>query len=219
MHLAPGVHDLALTFDRGEDEMTIHPAVVETPRGLILVDVGLDLDVLREGFDAHDLDITDVHTVILTHQDGDHVAALSSLVDETDVTVAAHREATPYIDGRSELVKGNRRYDPVGIDLELCEGVRFRTDAGPMEVLFTPGHAPGHICLYFPDHGALLAADAVTAREGVLAGPPEDMTPDLEGALISVGRLAEYDIQRILCYHGGPISATQEDLERIATEG
>lgn len=219
MDLAPGVHDLALTFDRGEDEMTIHPAVVETPRGLLLVDVGLDLEVLRAGFDAQDLDLGDVHTVVLTHQDGDHVAATAPLLKEIEATIAAHREATPYIDGQSDLVKGDRRYDPVGVDLELCEGVRFRTDAGPMEILFTPGHSPGHICLYFPDHGLLLAADAVTARDGALAGPLEDMTPEWEEAMGSVDQLAAYDIHRILCYHGGAVPAGSADLDRIATEG
>lgn len=219
MHLAPGVHDLTLSFDRGDDEMTIHPAVVESPRGLILVDVGLDFDVIRDGFAEHDLELDDVQTVVITHQDGDHVAALSALLDTVDVTVAAHREATPYIDGRSDLVKGDRRWEPVDVDLELCEGVRFRTAAGPMEVLFTPGHAPGHICLYFPEHEALVAGDAVTARDGVLAGPLKDMTPDWAGALDSVDRLGEYDIERILCYHGGPVSVGPEDLDRVGTDG
>jgi glyoxylase-like metal-dependent hydrolase (beta-lactamase superfamily II) len=147
------------------------------------------------------------------------VAAVPALLEATTVTVAAHRGATPYIDGRTELVKGDRRYDPVDVDLELCEGVRFRTDAGPMEVLFTPGHSPGHICLYFADHGALLAADALTARDGVLAGPPENMTPNWEEALNSVDRLTEYDVQRVLCYHGGPVSAGPEELKRVVTEG
>lgn len=218
MHLAPGVHELSLTFDRSDGEMTIHPAVVESPHGLILVDVGLDLEVLRDGLAAHDLDLVDVHSVVITHQDGDHVAALSALREEVDVTVAAHREATPYIDGRTDPVKGERRWDPVDVDLELCEGVRYRTAAGPMEILFTPGHSPGHICLHFPEHKALLAADALTVREGVLAGPLEELTPELEEALKSIDRLAEYDIERILCYHGGSIAAGPDDLERVAAE-
>lgn len=216
MHLAPGVHDLQLTFDRGDREMTIHPAAVETPGGVILVDVGLDLEVLRDGLGTHQVSIADVETVILTHQDGDHVAALASLVDETDAAVMAHREAVPYIDGSKELVKGDGRYDPVPVDVELAEGVRFRTDAGPMEVIFTPGHAPGHISLHFPKHSTLLAGDAVTAENGELSGPNEQFTPDMPGALDSVATLADLDIDRILCYHGGPVYADSDDLRRIA---
>lgn len=216
MHLAPGVHDLQLTFDRGDRQMTIHPAAVETPAGLILVDVGLEVEVLRDGLAAHQLSIADVETVLLTHQDGDHVAALPSLLEQTDATVMAHREAVPYIDGSTELVKGDRRYDPVPVDLELVEGVRFRTNAGPMDVIFTPGHAPGHISLHFPDHSTLLAGDAVTAEDGALAGPNKQFTPDMSGALDSVETLTDFDIDRILCYHGGPVRADSDDLRRIA---
>lgn len=216
MHLAPGVHDLKLTFERGDREMTIHPAAVETPWGVLLVDVGLEIEVLRDGLTAHGLSIPDVETIILTHQDGDHVAALPSVLSETDATVMAHREAAPYIDGSMELVKGDRRYDPVPIDVELSGGVRFRTDAGPMEVVFTPGHAPGHISLHFPHHDTLLAGDALTAEDDSLAGPNEQFTPDMAGALSSVETLTEFDIERILCYHGGPVIAETDDLRRIA---
>lgn len=218
MHLAPGVHDLELMFERGDREMTIHPAAVETPTGLLLVDVGLDVEVLRDGLAAHELTIADVETVVLTHQDGDHVAALPSLLDETEATVMAHREAVPYIDGRRAPIKGDRQYTPVSVDVELSDGVRFRTDAGPMEVVFTPGHAPGHISLYFPEHRSLLAADAVTAADGAVNGPNEEFTPDMARALDSVATLTEFDIERILCYHGGPVLANEEDLGRIADE-
>lgn len=218
MHLAPGVHELELTFDRGDGDMTIHPAAVETPAGLMLVDVGLELEVLRDGLAEHDLSITDVQSVLVTHQDGDHVAALPELLSETHAMVVAHREAVPYLDGSTQLVKGDRRYDPVSVDIELVGGVRFRTEAGPMEVIFTPGHSPGHISLHFPEHGTLLAGDAVTATEGRLAGPNEQFTPDMETALASVKALAEYDTDRILCYHGGPVIADSGDLSRIAGE-
>lgn len=219
MHLAPGVHDLALSYERGGGKLTIHPAAVETPHGLVLVDVGLELSVLRDGLDAHGLDLEAVTGVVLTHQDGDHVAALPALLEETDAWVFAHKEATPYIDGRTELVKGDRRYDPVAVDVELREGVRIRTDAGPMEVVFTPGHAPGHVSLFFPDHGALLAGDAVTAEGGEVAGPNEEFTPDRERALESVEHLASYDIERVLCYHGGAVLVADATLAAIAQKG
>jgi glyoxylase-like metal-dependent hydrolase (beta-lactamase superfamily II) len=219
MHLAPGVHDLALSYERPDGALEIHPAAVETPRGVLLVDVGLELSVLTQGLETHGLDLDSVTGVLLTHQDGDHVGALPALLSETDASVMAHREATPYIDGREALVKGDRRYDPVPVDLELQDGVRIRTDAGPMEVVFTPGHAPGHVSLFFPDHGTLLAGDAVTAVDGELAGPSEEFTPNRERALDSVRHLASYDIERVLCYHGGAVLGTDEDLSTVAEDG
>ncbi|MFB6111373.1 MAG: MBL fold metallo-hydrolase [Halobacteriaceae archaeon] len=216
MSLAPGVHDLALTFDRGDRELTIHPAAVETPRGIMLIDVGLDLETLRGGLAASGLELSDVTRVFLTHQDGDHVAALESVLDAQPATVYAHRRATPYITGEKAAIKGDRGYEPVSVDVEVVGDVRFRTAAGPMTVVETPGHSPGHVSLYFPQHALLLAADALTAGPDGLAGPNPEFTPEMDEARRSVRRLAECAIENVLCYHGGPVSASAAELATIS---
>lgn len=217
MHIAPGVHDLALTFDRGDRELTVHPAAVETPRGLLLVDVGMDREVLAEGLAAHGLALEDVTAVLCTHHDGDHVAALGDVVEATEATVLAHARAAPYIDGREAPLKGERAGEPAPVDISLQDGVSVRTAAGPMDVVFTPGHTPGHVSLHFPEHDALLAADAVVAADGEVAGPNPEFTPDMERARESVGRLAELGVERVLCYHGGPVRTDEDVLARVAT--
>jgi glyoxylase-like metal-dependent hydrolase (beta-lactamase superfamily II) len=128
-----------------------------------------------------------VWAVLLTHQDGDHAGGLASVVASTDAVVFAHEVCAPYVDGREDPIKGGSdRYDPVPVDVELTDGVRFRTAAGPMRVVFTPGHAPGHVSLYLPDERLLLAADALTAARGRLRGPSEEFTLDMSEATDSV---------------------------------
>mgnify|MGYP006291950001 CR=1 FL=1 len=217
MSLPEAVHTLTQTVDQGDRTVTIHPAAVETPRGVLLVDVGYpgELDQVAAGLDSAGLTLEDVTGVLLTHQDGDHAGGLADLLDRTDATVYAHERCAPYVDGREDPIKSpaGERYPPAPVDVQLVGGERFRTDAGPMEVVFTPGHAPGHLSLYFPEEALLLAADALTADESGLAGPSEQFTLEMPQALDSAASLAERDIEQVLCFHGGLVAA---DSDRIA---
>lgn len=215
--IAPGVHDLALTVQRGDRELTIHPAAVETDRGVALVDVGFpgQADAIDARLAEAGLGLDDVTAVVVTHQDGDHVAGLRDAVDRTGAVVYAHRETTPYLDGREDPIKGGGdRYPPVDVDVQVVDGVAFRTTAGEMRVVHTPGHAPGHVSLFLPDERLLLAGDALTAEDG-LAGPKPEFTPDLDRAAASVGRLADLEIDCVLCYHGGFVEAGSERIAEI----
>jgi glyoxylase-like metal-dependent hydrolase (beta-lactamase superfamily II) len=221
MELTEGVHALPLAFERGDREMTLHAAAVETRRGAILVDAGLPgvRDQLRERLSAAGIGLSGVHDLLLTHQDGDHVGGAGDLLTvDADIGVLAHREAVPYVEGDRDPVKGDpdQAPDPVDVDVGLVDGVVFETVAGPMHVVHTPGHAPGHVSLYLPEAKLLLAADAVVAGEDGLAGPNEQFTPDLDRAFESVRTLADLDVERTLCYHGGLVEQGSERLAAIA---
>ena len=219
MALPAGVHHLTETVEQGERTVTIHPAAVETPTGVVLIDVGYagELDQLEDGLADAGLSLGDVRAALLTHQDGDHAGALAELVDRTGALVYAHAECTPYVDGRKHPIKSpeGQRYEPVDVDVELVDGVRFRTAAGPMDVVFTSGHAPGHVSLHFPDSGTLLAADALTADASGLQGPSEEFTLEMDEALDSAERLTDRDIQGVLCYHGGYVEADGERVREV----
>ena len=177
MELASGAYVFPQTIDRGDTEVTINPAAVETSKGVVLLDVGFpgQTEQIEENLTQADLSWDDVAAVVITHQDGDHAGVLSEVVERTDAVVYTHERCAPYVDGREHPIKSpeDQRYDPVNVDVGLVDGVSFRTDAGPMDVIFTPGHAPGHISLYFPHERLLIAADALTADENGLAGPSE----------------------------------------------
>jgi glyoxylase-like metal-dependent hydrolase (beta-lactamase superfamily II) len=209
------VYALPLSFERGEHEMVINPVAVETPRGLVLVDVGLPgaVEQLSVHLDDMGFDWDDVWAVVLTHHDGDHVGALPAVLDRTDALVFAHQDEVPYVDGREEPVKGGESVG-IPVDVEFADGVSFRTGAGPMAVVETPGHSPGHVSLHFPESGLLVAGDALTAEDG-LAGPKPEFTPEMDQAAESVSRLADLDVEGVVCYHGGYVEADSEDVRSI----
>jgi len=72
--------------------------------------------------------------------------------------------------------------------------------AGPRP---TPGHTPGHVCLYIKSHRLLIAGDQLRVEDGFLVGPAEMYTPDMPTALKSLTKLADFDIDSVICYHGG----------------
>ncbi|MCC8122826.1 MAG: MBL fold metallo-hydrolase [Oscillospiraceae bacterium] len=74
---------------------------------------------------------------------------------------------------------------------------------GGIIVLHTPGHTPGHICLYRKDGGVLITGDALNVVGGMLTGPNADYSLDIDEAVRSVRKLQGLDIQTVICYHGG----------------
>lgn len=219
MELATGVYAFPQTFDRNGEEAVINPAAVVTPKGIILIDVGFPghAHTIESHLGDAGYGWDDVAAVLITHHDGDHAGGLSEVVDRTDGVVYAHERCAPYVDGREDTVKSpaGERYPPVPVDVELVGGVSFRTTAGPMDVVFTPGHTPGHVSLHFPEAGLVLAADAIVADDTGLVGPNQEFTLDMDEALDSLEALAERDFDRVLCFHGGLVEADSDRLREV----
>lgn len=224
MPVIDGVHAIPLEYDFGDRTMTIHPTAVETERGLLLIDAGLPgaREQFESALDDAGHDVADARLLLFTHQDADHVGGYHDLdeVGGFDPLVAAPAAEAPAIDGRETPVKSEEgdRYPPVDVDLELVGGESLRTRAGPVRVVDTPGHTPGHVSLYFPEASLLLAGDALTVDDGSLAPPKPQYTPDWEEARTSVRELANFDVDRIVCYHGGVVDADGDDIRRIHEE-
>jgi glyoxylase-like metal-dependent hydrolase (beta-lactamase superfamily II) len=219
MELAGGVYALEQTVTQGGRTVTFYPAAVETPQGPLLIDLNYEghLDAVEASLEEVGLALDDAWGLVLTHQDSDHAGALAEFRERTDAVVFAHRECAPYVDGREHPIKSpeDDRYPPADVNVELVEGVTFATEAGPMEVIETPGHTPGHVSLYFREAGLLVTADALTTEDGTLAGPSEQYTPEMEEALDSAEKLADRSVDRILCFHGGPVEADADRIREV----
>lgn len=224
MELAPGLHVLELSYERGGEEMVIHPAIVHTRRGLMLFDVGLpeSFGQIETRLAEIDAKVDDIVRVVVTHQDGDHAGAVQEILNRTGAETLAHLDDAPYIDGRKRPLKteeGGHRYPPAPIDMGVVGGERLRTKAGPAHLLHTPGHTPGHLSVYFPRDRLLLAGDALVADAGTLQGPVPSFTEDMRAAYESLELLAELDVERVHCFHGGTVDAGDDRIAQIARTG
>src|SRR5215213_2556442 len=155
-----------------------------------------------------------------------------TLVRQSGARVLAHPADAPHIDGSLRLLKPSpemleqrpqmrealERLEPVGIDEHLEDGDRLDL-AGGTRVIFTPGHTPGHLCLYLERSKVLVAGDALTAEGGHLNGPNPSMTLEMRPAMQSIRRLAELEIDTIVCYHGGVVGEDANgQLRRVIQE-
>jgi len=85
---------------------------------------------------------------------------------------------------------------------------------GGITVIHTPGHTPGHICLYVKESKTLIVGDALNIMDGELVGPNPQNTQDMDSAIKSLKKFTRYDIENVICYHGGLY--TKDPNQRIA---
>jgi glyoxylase-like metal-dependent hydrolase (beta-lactamase superfamily II) len=135
-----------------------------------------------------------LEAIVLTHHHVDHVADAARLAAKHAAPVAAHAETAARVSGR------------VQVSRTLEDGELL--DYGPrgLRALFTPGHAPGHLCFVDAAAGAIIAGDMV-ASVGTIIVEPSD-AGDMRQYLASLGRLRrEIDAgaARLLPAHGPPI--------------
>lgn len=98
--------------------------------------------------------------------------------------------------------------DDFRVDRVLAEGDVIKAAGQRWAVLHTPGHSPGHICLWCDQTGELLLGDAVLGRgPGGASGLPS-MPPThqyIESYLDTIDRLADLPVQLALPCHWTPM--------------
>jgi glyoxylase-like metal-dependent hydrolase (beta-lactamase superfamily II) len=139
--------------------------------------------------------------ILLTHHHRDHAGGALELARELRIPVAAHAETL----SRVPLPGVERLALDEGARLELAPGLA-------LEVLHTPGHAPGHLCLFEPGERVLLGGDMVPGIGTTLVEPPEG---ELAAYLASLERLRALDPALILPAHGPPIEEGAAAIGRL----
>jgi len=171
-------------------------------------------------------------TIIITHHDLDHIGSLGELQKMVPhhVRIMAHPEEVPYIQGERPPIKmtpemmakmeeqmkavpqqqrqamkammESMRNQRITVDRVLADG-EVLSCCGGIQIIHTPGHTPGHICLYLPANRTLIAGDSLFVEEGKLAPAPAFINADASLALRSLKKLARYDVAGVIAYHGG----------------
>jgi glyoxylase-like metal-dependent hydrolase (beta-lactamase superfamily II) len=235
MRVANGVYVLPIPRTPQEPESFLNlTLIVDEQYGNTLVDAGLpdQTEAIGAALLEAGTGVRDLRRIIFTHQDLDHVGSGAALVRQSGARVLAHSADAPHIDGSLRLLKPSpemleqrpqmrevlERLEPVGVDEHLEDGECLDI-AGGIRVIFTPGHTPGHLSLYLERSKVLIAGDALRAESGSLNGPNPSMTLEMGTALQSLRRLADLDIDTIVCYHGGVVSEDANgQLRRVIQE-
>lgn len=145
--------------------------------------------------------------IVSTHGHWDHVGDNAAVAEHTGASIAVHPA------DRHRLTKPEPLWAPFEIPpsvpaVELAEGGVIRFGELRLEVLHTPGHTEGSVCLLVRDEGVLFSGDTLFAggwgRVDLPGGSPEAMAD-------SIARCAGLDDStRILPGHGAATTIRRE---------
>lgn len=230
MKISNGVEMLELQVEVFGNRQELNPTLIWDDEAAVLIDTGTpgQFEQIRAAMNECGVSMDKLKAIVLTHQDIDHIGSLPEILQESDgdIKVYAHEMDKPYIEGQLPLMKAN--LDSMAWQLKsLPEDERLKIVAyllenspkakvdstladrqelpycGGIQVIFTPGHTPGHISLYLKQSKALVVGDAMFSVEGILGGPHPHSTPDMNTAFRSLEKFLDFDIKSVICYHGG----------------
>lgn len=217
MEVAPGIHSMGQ-----RQGGNVHAFLLDDGNGLTLIDTLFDTDAHRilAQLQAIGKSVHDIKHIILTHAHRSHLGGLAKLKELTGAQVYAH-------EWEADIISADRKAQPVsiwpqppyrayilqiGLNLDIAKHVPINVDQfvhegdriGPIQVIFAPGHSPGHLTFYWPERRALIAGDAVcTWPSFILGWKGFLLNPKQHQA--SLRRLAELDAEVLCVGHGEPI--------------
>ena len=149
--------------------------------------------------------------ILLTHAHFDHVGGLAELKEETNAPIYIHPEAVPMLARATEAAAHYRLTmpPPPTATHMLTEGDIIEIGQLKFEVLFTPGHAPGHVSFYVRDHDALFDGDVLFQRSIGRTDLPGGDHPLLI-KMIREKLFVLPDETAVLCGHGSATTIGQE---------
>jgi glyoxylase-like metal-dependent hydrolase (beta-lactamase superfamily II) len=175
---------------------------LECTDGLALIDAGLGLASARvlQQLRSSGRQLSDVKRILITHAHPDHVGGLAKLQMATGAQVVAHTLEWPVIAGK--VFETTRQETPVRY--EVRGGETLPEVLGGLRVIFTPGHAPGHVCFWQPDRRLLFCGD-VMMRLPRLRLPFAAFTVDMAENKRSIKKIAEFEAEVVCFGHGQPL--------------
>ena len=156
--------------------------------------------------------------IVSTHGHWDHVGDNAALSGHTGAPIAVHP-----LD-RDRLLHPKPIYAPFPIPpsvpaVELAEGGVIRFGSLRLDVLHTPGHTEGSVCLMAPDEGILFSGDTLFAGGWGRVDLPGGSSEQMAASIARLGRLDPGT--RVLPGHGGSTTIGREAawIELVADAG
>jgi hydroxyacylglutathione hydrolase len=158
----------------------------------LLIDPGDEAERLSQAIDALGVEIA---AILITHCHFDHIGAVAPLARETGAPVYCPEIERPVLaDVMSWVPPGFGPFESYEADHVLAGGERLNLADLDIEVIFTPGHSPGHLTYAVP--GALLSGDVLFQGSVGRVDLPGGDWPTLERSI--AGLLEVYPPQTVV---------------------
>jgi len=234
MQIAPGVYSM----DQSKGGH-VHAFLLDEGTALTLIDTLFDTDARRiiDRIGSIGRSVEDLKHIVLTHAHRSHLGGLATLKELSGATVYSHaweadivageRTAQPvtpvpmrplstywsvyYLQLGAALGRG--KHPPCPVDTTLEDG----DTVGPVRVLHTPGHTPGHLAFWWPESRVLFAGDAIATYPVFGPGWPAFMLNPTQHRA-SLRRMTELDTAVLAVGHGDPLTAGAAERVRSLVE-
>ena len=132
----------------------------DSDRGVI-VDPGEEADRLIGALDA--IGIKTVEAILVTHTHFDHVGAVAPVAAATGAPVYCPELETKVLANIMEYVPwpGFGPFESYDADHTVSGGEQLELAGLTLDVIFTPGHSPGHVTYAIKDENALFSGDVL----------------------------------------------------------
>lgn len=165
------------------------------------------------------IELDNLKTVLLTHGHMDHIGACPLLEEKTNASIAAHIADAQYIEEPwtqfvtlyQDFNISSQAYQDfitiaggrgAKVTQPLHDGDTIHVGSLKLEIIHTPGHSPGSICIYEPETKTMFTGDVLIPSDwfSTMIGVFQDATKHIQ----SLKRLSEKDIE-VLCPGHAPI--------------
>jgi len=241
---SPGIFTLMLPVPWELETVNVHLVELEEGFLLVDSGIWSEecFDSLQAGLSERGIAWRDIRTLCLTHVHPDHIGLSWNILELSSAKLVMHRAELEYLamvaresrppffeqamlnagvpeemlarmDRAMRDVRRNYRTHQPHQVLEGGETIPVR--GGTLQVMWTPGHSPGHVCLYSPQHRYLISGDHILELITPNIGwhPGQDMLAQYLDSLESVRPL---DVDWVLPSHGGPFRGLRERIQETA---
>jgi glyoxylase-like metal-dependent hydrolase (beta-lactamase superfamily II) len=231
-NVAPGVTTITLPMPWELETVNVHLIELDEGVLLIDSGIATTecFDALESSLGHHGVAWRDVKMLCLTHLHPDHIGLSWKILDLTGAQLVMHRveleylalvareNRAPFFDTAMQnagvpdemqsrmdhaMRDVRRQYRPHQPHSIFEGGERIPVRGGSLQAIWTPGHSPGHLCLYSPEHRYLISGDHLLENITPNIGwhPGHDM---LAQYLSSLDLLTPYDVDLVIPSHGAP---------------
>jgi glyoxylase-like metal-dependent hydrolase (beta-lactamase superfamily II) len=244
VEVAPGVHELSLPIPFEEGAVNIF--LFRDGGHVDLIDGGMNLPesmaMVREALKRVG---GRPRRLVVTHIHPDHYGAAGPLVAEFGMELYLHRLEVPLVHPRYleletlvaevgrhlslhgvpeaevEALKNASRsrrnfVTPAEADVQLDGAETLELGGRRLVVHWTPGHSPGHVCLFDPDDRLLFSGDQLLAETSPNIGLHPQSTPNpLDDYVAALRRLVDLQPRVVFPAHGKRLEDTVEVVDGL----
>lgn len=132
----------------------------------------------------------DVKAILITHTHFDHVGAVKPMVDKLGVEVWVPGLERHILADINNFIRfpGVGPFESYEAEHTVAGGEKLELAGFEIDVIFTPGHSPGHVSYSIPDQLALFSGDVLFQGS---VGRTDLPGGDMQTLLDSIGKLIE----------------------------